>query len=114
MDSNDLDNKSRYQAVLLFPESVGRNAKQVQIDFRGKEPVRRLLQVETLSKPRRRRQRERQKKRFKGSMSGTFFSRPLQNDQVLGILENVNNDGLFFVFSFGIEFWHNTLSLGKF
>ena len=45
MDSNHLDSKSTHQAVLLFPESVGRNAKQVQIDFRGKEPVRRLMQV---------------------------------------------------------------------
>ena len=33
------------------------------------------------------------------------------NDQVLGILENVNDGALFFVFCFGIERWYHNIKL---
>lgn len=46
----------------------------------------------------------------------TFFclSLHLQQCGVLRILENVNNDGYFFVFSFAIERWRCILKLSKF
>ena len=47
-------------------------------------------------------------------ISSPSSAKQREKTKVLGILENVSDGGLFFVFSFGIERWHFILSLSKF